>query len=140
MTYISEKMVNRIRKVAIITDVLNDILFRNRPILKDFDIENIEIDKEKQVFRNYKTGDGGDVVALVMKAYNLQYPDALLWLQKKYELVDDIPTFDEIAEESGKACNYYKEISKHYGVFFDENSFMDGFQAGVNFYKYFSED
>jgi hypothetical protein len=75
-----------------------------------------------------------------MKAYNLQYSDALLWLQKKYELVDDIPTFYEIADESDKACNYYKEISKHYGVFFDENSFMDGFQAGANYCKYFSKD
>ena len=133
-------MVNRIHTVALITEVLNDILFSGVPIANDFDVKNIKINNEKQVFKNYKTGDGGDVVTLIMKAYNLQYPDALLWLQNKYELVEGIPSFYEIAEECDKACNYYKGLSKDYAVKFDKNSFIEGFQAGVNFYKYFSED
>ena len=140
MEKVSDQMVNRIHKVAHITEVLNDILYSGAPIQKGFDVENIIIDNEKQVFKNYKTGDGGDVVSLLIKAYNLQYPDALLWLQNKYKLVEGIPTFQEIAEECSKACNYYKGLSKDYNCFFDKNSFMDGFQAGVNFYKYFSED
>jgi hypothetical protein len=132
-------MVNRIHKVAHITEVLNDILFRDIPILKDFDIENIEIDNEKQVFRNYKTGDGGDVVILLMKAYNFQYSDALLWLQNKYDLKEGIPSNQEIEISGHELYLYFLDLYKDKNIQIDECSFLDGFNFGAAYCKDFFE-
>ena len=139
MKKVSDQMVNRIHKVALITEVLNDILFRDRPILKDFDIENIEIDNEKQVFRNYKTGDGGDVVTLLMKAYNFQYSDALLWLQNKYDLKEGIPSNQEIEISGHELYLYFLELYKNRNIQIDECSFKDGFNFGAAYCKDFFE-
>jgi hypothetical protein len=139
MKKVSDQMVNRIHKVAQITEVLNDILFRDRPILKDFDIENIEIDNEKQVFRNYKTGDGGDVVILLMKAYNFQYSDALLWLQNKYDLKEGIPSNQEIEISGHELYLYFLDLYKHRNIQIDECSFKDGFNFGADYCKSFFE-
>ena len=140
MKKVSDQMVNRIHKVALITEVLNDILFRDRPILKDFDIENIEIDNEKQVFRNYKTGDGGDVVILLMKAYNFQYSDALLWLQNKYDLKEGIPSNEEICIAAESAFICISEINWKHNIIVDEESFFDGFTFGVNYCLEFQKE
>jgi hypothetical protein len=139
MKKVSDQMVNRIHKVALITEVLNDILFRDRPILKDFDIENIEIDNEKQVFRNYKTGDGGDVVILLMKAYNFQYSDALLWLQNKYDLKEGIPSNQEIEISGHELYLYFLDLYKDKNIQIDECSFLDGFNFGAAYCKDFFE-
>jgi hypothetical protein len=139
MKKVSDQMVNRIHKVALITEVLNDILFRDRPILKDFDIENIEIDNEKQVFRNYKTGDGGDVVILLMKAYNFQYSDALLWLQNKYDLKEGIPSNQEIEISGHELYLYFLDLYKDKNIQIDECSFLDGFNFGALYCKDFFE-
>jgi hypothetical protein len=139
MKKVSDQMVNRIHKVAQISEVLNDILFRDRPILKDFDIENIEIDNEKQVFRNYKTGDGGDVVILLMKAYNFQYSDALLWLQNKYDLKEGIPSNQEIEISGHELYLYFLDLYKHRNIQIDECSFKDGFNFGADYCKSFFE-
>ena len=140
MKKVSDQMVNRIYKVALITEVLNDILFKDRPILKDFDIENIEIDNEKQVFRNYKTGDGGDVVILLMKAYNFQYSDALLWLQNKYDLKEGIPSNEEICIAAESAFICISEINWKHNIIVDEESFFDGFTFGVNYCLEFQKE
>ena len=140
MKKVSDQMVNRIHKVAQISEVLNDILFRDRPILKDFDIENIEIDNEKQVFRNYKTGDGGDVVILLMKAYNFQYSDALLWLQNKYDLKEGIPSNEEICIAAESAFICISEINWKHNIIVDEESFFDGFTFGVNYCLEFQKE
>lgn len=142
MKEISDKMKERIYKIALIDEILvsfNRDKNKNlkccfNPIEKNCEIKT---DKEKQIFKCYKCGEGGDIVTLVMKSLNLNYPDALLWLQNRYDLQEGIPSDYEIEMMGHELYLYFVELYKSKNIFIDECSFKDGFNFGADFCKSF---
>jgi len=138
MGKISEEMIKRINKVMLIDEIFagfNTDENLNRKCCFNSTEKNCEIqtDKEKQIFKCYKCGEGGDAVTMVMKSINLSYTDALLWLQKRYDLKEGIPSNEEIALAGEGAFLYFSENSWDHNIIVDEDAFFDGFNFGVNY-------
>lgn len=144
MKKISDKMVERINKVMLIDEILVGFKWDenlNPKCCFNSTEKNCEIqtDKEKQIFKCYKCGEGGDAIQLVMKSLNLSYPDALLWLQKRYNLEEGIPSNEEISMAGHELYLYFLELYKERNIEIDECSFKDGFNFGADFCKSFFE-
>ena len=145
MKKISDEMVKRINKVMLIDEILVGFIWDenlNRKCCFNSTEKNCEIqtDKEKQIFRCNKCAEGGDAVILVMKSLNLSYPDALLWLQNRYDLKEGIPSNEEIAMAAESAFICVSEIGWEHNIIVDEDAFFDGFNFGVNYCIEFIEE
>jgi DNA primase len=144
MKEISDKMKERIYKIALIDEVLIAFKFDknlNSKCCFNSTEKNCEIktDKEKQIFKCYKCGEGGDIIQLVMKSINLSYPDALLWLQNRYDLKEGIPSNCEIEKAGYELYLYFLDLYKNKNIQIDECSFLDGFNFGADYCKSFFE-
>ena len=145
MKEISDKMKERIYKIALIDEVLIAFKFDknlNSKCCFNSTEKNCEIktDKEKQIFKCYKCGEGGDIIQLVMKSINLSYPDALLWLQNRYDLKEGIPSNEEICIAAESAFICISEINWKHNIIVDEDGFFDGFTFGVNYCLEFQKE
>ena len=91
----------------------------------------------KQIWKDFSSGKGGNVVAFLMEHEHFSYPDALRYLAKKYDIV--IEETQESQEEKQKANE--KEtlflISQFAMNFFKENLFKkeEGISIGLSYIK-----
>jgi len=91
----------------------------------------------KQIWKDFSSGKGGNVVAFLMEHEHFSYPDALRYLAKKYNIV--IEETQESEEEKQKANE--KEtlflISQFAMNFFKENLFKkeEGISIGLSYLK-----
>lgn len=91
----------------------------------------------KQIWKDFSSGKGGNIVAFLMEHEHFSYPDALRFLAKKYNII--IQETQESEEEKEKANE--KEslflISQYAMNFFKENLFKqeEGVSIGLSYLK-----
>ncbi len=91
----------------------------------------------KQIWKDFSSGKGGNIVAFLMEHEHFSYPDALRFLAKKYDII--IEETQESEEEKEKANE--KEtlflISQYAMNFFKENLFKEeeGVSIGLSYLK-----
>ena len=91
----------------------------------------------KQIWKDFSSGKGGNIVAFLMEHEHFSYPDALRFLAKKYDII--IQETQESEEEKEKANE--KEtlflISQYAMNFFKENLFKEeeGVSVGLSYLK-----
>ncbi len=91
----------------------------------------------KQIWKDFSSGKGGNIVAFLMEHEHFSYPDALRFLAKKYDII--IQETEESEEEKEKANE--KEtlflISQYAMNFFKENLFKEeeGVSVGLSYLK-----
>lgn len=79
------------------------------------------VSKEKQVYKCFGCGEGGDVIGFIMKIENLSFIDALKMLAQRVNIsIDDLQPSHELKERQEKQRMYY-EINKLAGRYFFEN-------------------
>ena len=91
----------------------------------------------KQIWKDFSSGKGGNIVAFLMEHEHFSYPDALRFLAKKYNII--IEETQESEEEKVKANE--KEtlflINQYAMSFFKENLFKkeEGVSIGLSYLK-----
>jgi len=92
----------------------------------------------KQIWKDFSSGKGGNVIAFLMEHEHFTYPEAIRYLAKKYNI--EIEETEETAEE--KQIKDIKEsmflVVQYAATFFEEN--LWGTSAGKSIgYSYFKE-
>ncbi|NPA46902.1 MAG: DNA primase [Chlorobi bacterium] len=106
MGRIPEHIIEQIRETARVEEVIGEFveLKRAGSNLKGFSPFNSErtpsfmVSPAKQIWKDFSSGKGGDVVKFLMEHEGMSYPEALRWLAKKYHI--DIPETGQRDEEA----------------------------------------
>lgn len=109
---ISRQTIDKIFSVALVEDVIGDFVSLKRAgsNLKGFSpftdekTPSFMVSPAKQIWKDFSTGKGGNVVTFLMEHEQFNYPEALRWLAKKYNI--------EIIEEGGRKTEEQKEEIK----------------------------
>lgn len=109
---ISRQTIDKIFSVALVEDVIGDFVSLKRAgsNLKGFSpftdekTPSFMVSPAKQIWKDFSTGKGGNVVTFLMEHEQFNYPEALRWLAKKYNI--------EIIEEGGGKTEEQKEEIK----------------------------
>ncbi len=106
MGRIPEHIIEQIRETARVEEVIGEFveLKRAGSNLKGFSPFNSErtpsfmVSPAKQIWKDFSSGKGGDVVKFLMEHEGMSYPEALRWLAKKYHI--EIPETGQRDEEA----------------------------------------
>jgi DNA primase len=108
-----EDPINEIRARANIVDVIAESVvlkrsgrnFLGRCPFHQERTPSFNVNPERQIFRCFGCGEGGDIFTFVMKSRSLTFPDALRWLGERYGV--NIPERTPEGDERGrlKAAN-----------------------------------
>lgn len=79
------------------------------------------VSREKQVYKCFGCGEGGDVIGFIMKIENLDFTEALKMLAQRSNIyIDELPSSHEVREKQKQQQLYY-EVNKLAGRFFFNN-------------------
>src|SRR5690554_3235135 len=143
---ISRQTIDRIFSAARVEDVIGDFVSLKRAgsNLKGFSpftdekTPSFMVSPAKQIWKDFSTGKGGNVVTFLMEHEQFTYPEALRWLAKKYniEIEEDREQTDEQKEELKQRESLFivSEFAKKY---FEEQLFEteEGQNVGLSYFK-----
>lgn len=150
MSLTPEDAVAEVRSRADIVEIVADVVVlkrsgRNFTGLCPFHQErspSFNVNPERQIFRCFGCGEGGDVFSFVMKAQHQTFPEALKTLADRYgiQLPDRRPDSDErvrIREANEIAAEFYTWLLEHpeYGEI--GRAYLDGRGVGAAIRKRF---
>jgi DNA primase len=145
MSYIPEDIVAKIFDTARIEEVIGDYvqLKRSGGNLKGLSPFNNErtpsfyVSPAKQIFKDFSSGKGGNVVTFLMEREHFTYPEALRFLAKRYniEIPEREATPEEVAQHSERESIYL--ISKFAADFFKDSLLRTeiGQIIGLSYFK-----
>ena len=145
MSYISPETIEKVREVARVEEVISEFvqLKRSGANLRGFSPFNNErtpsffVSPAKQIWKDFSSGKGGDVIKFLMEHEKFTYPEAIKWLAKKYGIEIEER---ELSEEEIKARREKESI---YAVLeFAKKWFMEqmyntdeGRSVGLGYFK-----
>lgn len=143
---ISRQTIDAIFSTARVEEVIGDFvsLKRSGSNLKglspfaDEKTPSFMVSPAKQIWKDFSTGKGGNVVTFLMEHEQFTYPEALRWLAKKYniEIEEDREQTDEQKEELKQRESLFivSEFAKKY---FEEQLFEteEGQNVGLSYFK-----
>lgn len=143
---ISRQTIDRIFSAARVEDVIGDFVSLKRAgsNLKGFSpftdekTPSFMVSPAKQIWKDFSTGKGGNVVTFLMEHEQFNYPEALRWLAKKYNI--------EIEEEGERTEEQKEELKLRESLFivseFAKKFFVDqlhtseeGKNIGLTYFK-----
>jgi DNA primase len=91
----------------------------------------------KQIWKDFSSGKGGNVVAFLMEHEHFSYPEAIKWLAKKYNI--EIEETEQTNEEKAKATERESlyAVSDYAQKFFHDTLFEtpEGKSIGLSYFK-----
>ena len=81
----------------------------------------------KQIWKDFSSGKGGNVVAFLMEHEHFSYPDALRYLAKKYDILIEETQESQEEKQKGNEKETLFMISQFAMNFFKENLFVSIF-------------
>ncbi len=143
---ISRQTIDTIFSTARVEEVIGDFvsLKRSGSNLKglspfaDEKTPSFMVSPAKQIWKDFSSGKGGNVVTFLMEHEQFTYPEALRWLAKKYniEIEEDREQTDEQKEELKLRESLYivSEFAKKY--FIEQlNETEEGQNIGLSYFK-----
>lgn len=150
MSLIPEDPIAEIRARADIVEIVADVVVlkrsgRNFTGLCPFHQErspSFNVNPERQIFRCFGCGEGGDVFTFVMKTQHQTFPEALKTLADRYgiQLPDRRPDTDErarIREANELAAEYYTWLLEHPEHGAEGRAYLEGRGVGAAVRKKF---
>lgn len=150
MSLIPEDPIAEIRSRADIVEVVADVVVlkrsgRNYTGLCPFHQErspSFNVNPERQIYRCFGCGEGGDVFSFVMKTQHQTFPEALKTLADRYgvQLPDRRPDSDErvrIREANELAAEYYTWLLEHPEHGAEGRAYLEGRGVGAAVRKRF---
>lgn len=76
------------------------------------------VSPSKQIWKDFSTGKGGNVVSFIMEVEQFSYPEALRWLAKRYNIeIEDDSTYtpeQEQAEKTKESLYIITDVAKNF--------------------------
>ena len=150
VSLIPEDPIAEVRSRADIVEVVADVVVlkrsgRNFTGLCPFHNErspSFNVNPERQIYRCFGCGEGGDVFSFVMKAQHQTFPEALKTLADRYgvQLPDRRPDSDErqhVREANELAAEYYTWLLEHPEHGAEGRAYLEGRGVGAAVRKKF---
>ena len=104
---ISKKTIDTIFSSVIIEDVISDFVrlkktganYKGLSPFNDEKTPSFVVSPSKEIWKDFSSGKGGNVISFLMEHEQYTYPEALLYLAKKYNITIE---YDQLDEESQK--------------------------------------
>lgn len=142
---ISKDTINKIYDAVDIIDVIGDFVSlkksgSNYKALSPFVDEkspSFMVSSQKQIFKDFSSGKGGDAVKFIMEHEGFSYPEALRYLAQKYgiEIEEDyVPSESKEQKDDRESLFIVLNYAKNY---FTENLFEseEGQSIGLSYFK-----
>ena len=142
---IPQETIGKIFDSADIVDVIGDFVNlkksgSNYKGLSPFSNEktpSFMVSPAKGIFKDFSSGKGGNVVTFLMEHDQLNYPDALKWLARKYniEIIEEELSEDQIKANNSREGLY---LAQQYANEFFKNELFnsdEGKSIGLSYFK-----
>ena len=91
---ISKETIDRVFETALVEEVISDFIqlkksgsnFKGLSPFTDEKTPSFMVSPAKQIWKDFSSGKGGNVVAFLMEHDQLSYPEAIKYLAKKYNI------------------------------------------------------
>lgn len=145
-TLISKNSIDTIFNTARVEEVIGDFvqLKRAGSSLKglspftDEKTPSFVVSPAKQIWKDFSTGKGGNVVSFLMELEQFSYPEALRWLAKRYNIeIEEDTTFSpeqKEAQKSKESLYILTEVAKNFFVNQLHES-EEGNMIGLSYFK-----
>tara|TARA_E500000178_G_scaffold125752_1_gene125562 strand:+ start:21 stop:1946 length:1926 start_codon:yes stop_codon:yes gene_type:complete len=128
---ISKETIDRVFETALIEEVISDFIqlkksgsnFKGLSPFTDEKTPSFMVSPAKQIWKDFSSGKGGNVVAFLMEHDQLSYPEAIRYLAKKYN-IDII--------ETQLTDNQKEKINEKEKLFIVANKAKDFFKTQLN--------
>lgn len=127
--FFPEELINEVKDTNEIVDVISQYIQvksagSSHKALCPFHNENTPsfvINREKQIYKCFGCGEGGDVVSFIMKMENLDFIESVKLLARRANIeISNTESSDEIRKQI-KEKNLYYEINRKAGLYFYHN-------------------
>ncbi|WP_068599551.1 DNA primase [Vaginella massiliensis] len=143
---ISQSSIDQIFNTARVEEVIGDFvqLKRTGANLKglspftDEKTPSFVVSPAKQIWKDFSTGKGGNVVTFLMEIEQYSYPEALRWLAKKYQIeIEEDNTFDPERDEVAKNKESLFLVTEAANQFFQHqlHETEEGKAIGLSYFK-----
>jgi len=145
MGYISQDTIDKVLEVARVEEVIGEFVSLKRAgsNLKGFSPFNEErtpsfmVSPAKQIWKDFSSGKGGNVVKFLMEYEKMTFPEAIRWLADRYhiEIEESKPTEEELkAREEKQSLYIVLEFARDWYMaqLFDTD---EGRSAGLSYFK-----
>lgn len=128
---ISKETIDRVFETALVEEVISDFIqlkksgsnFKGLSPFTDEKTPSFMVSPAKQIWKDFSSGKGGNVVAFLMEHDQLSYPEAIRYLAKKYN-IDII--------ETQLTDNQKEKINEKEKLFIVANKAKDFFKTQLN--------
>ena len=128
---ISKETIDRVFETALVEEVISDFIqlkksgsnFKGLSPFTDEKTPSFMVSPAKQIWKDFSSGKGGNVVAFLMEHDQLSYPEAIKYLAKKYN-IDII--------ETQLTDNQKEKINEKEKLFIVVNEAKDFFKTQLN--------
>lgn len=128
---ISKETIDRVFETALVEEVISDFIqlkksgsnFKGLSPFTDEKTPSFMVSPAKQIWKDFSSGKGGNVVAFLMEHDQLSYPEAIKYLAKKYN-IDII--------ETQLTDNQKEKINEKEKLFIVTNKAKDFFKTQLN--------
>ena len=142
---IPQETIAKIFDSADIVDVINDFVnlkksgsnFKGLSPFSNEKTPSFMVSPAKGIFKDFSSGKGGNVVTFLMEHDQLNYPEALKWLARKYniEIVEEELSEDQITANNAREGLY---LAQQYANDFFKNQLFnsdEGKSIGLSYFK-----
>lgn len=145
ITVISKSTIDKVFDAARVEEVIGDYVnlkksgsnFKGLSPFTDERTPSFMVSPVKQIWKDFSSGKGGNVVAFLMEHEHFTYPEAIKYLARKYGIeIEETQRTDEEAEQAGERESMYL-VSEFARDYFEDalwNSEM-GKAIGLTYFK-----
>ena len=143
---ISKSTIDTIFNTARVEEVIGDFVqlkragsnFKGLSPFSEERTPSFVVSPAKQIWKDFSTGKGGNVVSFVMEIEQFSYPEALLWLAKRYNIeIEDDNDFsaEQVEAQKTKEGLYLlTEVAKNFFVN-QLHQTEEGTMIGLSYFK-----
>lgn len=142
---ISKSTIDQVYETARLEEVIGDFVqlkkagsnFKGLSPFTDERSPSFMVSPVKQIWKDFSSGKGGNVVAFLMEHEHFTYPEAIKYLAKKYNIeVEETEQSDEQKEQANERESMYL-VSEYAQEYFAENLWESelGKAIGLSYFK-----
>lgn len=143
---ISKSTIDTIFNVARVEEVIGDFVqlkragsnFKGLSPFSEERTPSFVVSPAKQIWKDFSTGKGGNVISFVMEVEQFSYPEALRWLAKRYNIeIEDDNDFsaEQVEAQKSKESLYLlTDVAKNFFVQ-QLNETDEGKMIGLSYFK-----
>jgi len=142
---ISKNTIDKVYETARIEEVIGDFVqlkksganFKGLSPFTDERSPSFMVSPVKQIWKDFSSGKGGNVVAFVMEHEHFTYPEAIKYLAKKYQIeIEETIQSDEQKEQANEQESMYL-VSEYAQLYFSEILWTSalGKAIGLSYFK-----